>query len=105
MSEFWVVDTKCKVLPESALPQDGSTYYYGRSVVPAESKESAIEKLVAALKEQDILVETVLATVVYEDGHWDDDDEFEVQASFEEAADTNELEIGCFLSEKSMKGN
>lgn len=105
MSDFWVVDTKCKVLPESALPQDGSAYYYGRSVVPAESKENAVEKLVETLKEQDILVETVLATVIYEDGFWDDDDEFEVQASFEEASDTNEIEIGCFLSEKSMKGN
>jgi len=105
MPAFWVIDTRCQVLPQSALPQDGSAYYYGRSVVPAESKESAIEKLVAALKEQDILVETVLATVVYEDGLWDDDDEFEVQASFEEASDSNEIEIGCFLSEKSMKGN
>ena len=105
MSTFWVVDTKCKVLPQSALPQDGSAHYYGRSVVPAESREHAIEKLVTALKEQDILVDTVLATVVYEDGRWDDDDEFEVQTSFEEATETNEVEIGCFLSEKSMKGN
>ena len=105
MFDFWVIDTKCKVMPESALPQDGSAYYYGRSVVPAESKETAIDKLTAALKEQDIWVDTVLATVVYEDGRWDDDDEFEVQTSFEEATETNEVEIGCFLSEKSMKGN
>lgn len=104
MSKFWVVDTKCKVLPQSALPQDGSAYYYGRSVVPAESRERAIEQLVAALKEQYILVDAVLATVVYEDGLWDDD-EFEVQANFEKASNTNEIEIGCFLSEKSMKGN
>ena len=102
MSNFWVVDTKCKVLPQSALPQDGSAHYYGRSVVPAESRKHAIEQLVAALKEHDILVETVLATVVYEDGLWDDD-EFDVQASFEKASKTNEIEIGCFLSEKSMK--
>ena len=102
MSTFWVVDTKCKVLPQSALPQDGSAHYYGRSVVPAESREHAIQKLVAALKEQDILVDTVLATVVYEDGLWDDD-EFDVQASFEKASNTNGIEIGCFLSEKSMK--
>jgi len=55
MSNFWVVDTKCKVLPQSALPQDGSTYYYGRSVVPAESKDAAIENLASLLKEHDIL--------------------------------------------------
>lgn len=102
MFNFWVVDTKCKVVPQSALPQDGSAHYYGRSVVPAESREHAIQKLVAALKEQGILVKAVLATVVYEDGLWDDD-EFEVQASFEEASNTNETEIGCFLSERSMK--
>ena len=89
-------------MPQSALPQDGSAHYYGRSVVPAESREHAIQKLVAALKEQDILVDALLATVVYEDGLWDDD-EFEVQASFEKASNTNEIEIGCFLSEKSMK--
>lgn len=102
MSNFWIIDTKCTVLPQSALPQDGSAHYYGRSVVPAESREHAIQKLVAALKEQDILVDTVLATVVYEGGLWDDD-EFDVQTSFEEASNTNEIEIGCFLSEKSMK--
>lgn len=91
-------------LGQSFISGKSSAYYYGRSVVPAESRERAIEILVAALKEQDILVETVLATVVYEDGLWDDD-EFDVQASFEEAKNTNEIEIGCLLSEKSMKGS
>lgn len=105
MVDFWVVDTKCKVLPQSALPQDGSTYYYGRSVVPAESKEVAIEKLASALKGQDILIETVLATVVYENGSWDKNDDFEVQISFEEASSTHEIGLGSFVSEKSRKRN
>lgn len=105
MSNFWVVDTKCKVLPQSALPQDGSTYYYGRSVVPAESKDAAIENLVSLLKEHDILIETVLATILYEDGSWDENDDFEVQMSFEESNNTNEIEMGCFVSEKSLKRN
>jgi len=105
MSDFWVIDTKCKVLPQSVLPQDGSDYYFGRSVVPAESKEVAVEKLTVFLKEQDILVETVLAEVLYEDGNWSDDDDFEVQLSYEEASNTNEIELGCFISEKSSKRN
>lgn len=103
MSDFWVVDTKCKVLPQSALPQDGSAHYYGRSVVPAESKEAAIEKLASTLKGQDILMEAVLATVIYEDGSWDENDDFEVQISFEEASNTHEIELGSFVSEKSLK--
>ena len=103
MSDFWVVDTKCKVLPQSALPQDGSDYYYGRSVVPAESKEVAIEKLASTLKDNDIVMETVLATVIYEDGSWDEDDDFEVQISFEEASNTRKIELGSFVSEKSLK--
>ena len=103
MSNFWVIDTKCKVLPESPLPQDGSAYYYGRSVVPAESKETAIENLTSALKKQDILVESVLASVSYQDGRWDEDDDFEIRVSFEEASHTGEIQIGSFVSEKSLK--
>jgi len=105
MANFWVIDTKCKVLPQSVLPQDGSDYYFGRSVVPAESREVAVEKLTGFLKEQDILVESVLAEVLYEDGNWSDDDDFEVQLSYEEASNTNEIELGCFISEKSSKRN
>lgn len=104
MFSFWVIDTKCKVLPQCTLPQDGSAYYYGRSVVPAESKEVAVEKLISLLKGQDILAEVVLACIRYEDDDWSDDD-FEVQLSFEKASNTNEIEIGCFVSEKSIRRN
>lgn len=103
MSGFWVVDTKCKVLPTNAMPQDGSSFYYGRSVVPADSKELAVELLTEALKESDILVEEILAAVLYEDGSWSEDDEFEVIASFEDACESNEIEMGCFISEKSFQ--
>lgn len=74
-------------------------------MVPAESREVAVKKLTVFLKEQDILVESVLAQVLYEDGNWNDDDDFEVQLSFEEASNTNEIELGCFISEKSSKRN
>ena len=101
MSNFWVIDTKCKVLPESVLPQDGSAYYFGRSVVPAESKEIALEKLVSLLKEQDVLVESVLETTLYKHGLWEDSDDFEVPLGFERAKNLNSIEIGCLVSEKS----
>lgn len=104
MSEFWVVDTKCKVLPQNPLPQDGSNYYYGRSVVPAGSKEDAIEKLRDSLKIHHILVDAILAAVIYEEGIWTEDDEFEVQTSIEDAKASNEIELGSFVSEKSYKG-
>ena len=105
MSSFWIIDTKCKALPESSIPQDGSGYYYGRSVVPASSKEDAIEQLTHVLKADHIFIETVLNAVFYEDTHWEDDDDFEVQNSFEESKITNEIELGCFVSEKSMQGS
>jgi len=102
MSDFWVIDTKCKVLPESTLPQDGSAYYYGRSVVPAPSKEKAIEQLTHALEEDHILIEQVLGAVTYQDGQWNESDDFEVHDSYEESVMTNEIEPGCFISEKSQ---
>lgn len=103
MSSFWVIDTKCRVLPESEMLQDGSVHYYGRSVVPADSKESAVDLLMVLLKQNDVLVEEVIAAVLYEDGNWKEDDEFEVQTSFEEASHSGEIEIGCFVSEKSLQ--
>jgi hypothetical protein len=101
MSNFWVVDTKCKVLPESVLPQDGSAYYYGRSVVPADAKEDAVAQLTQVLEENGILVDSVLAAVIYEDGQWEDD-AFEVHESFEESEDTGRIALGFFMSEKQL---
>jgi hypothetical protein len=103
MSNLWVVDTKCKVLPTSAIPQDGSLFYYGRSVVPADSEGAAVKLLTEALEENHILIETVISSVLYDDGHWKDDDEFEVHNSCEDARQTNEIELGCFVSEKSFQ--
>ncbi|WLQ16568.1 hypothetical protein O5O45_11615 [Hahella aquimaris] len=101
MSLFWVVDTKCKVTPESTLPQDGSAYYYGRSLVPAQSREEAIENLTRYLADDGILVEEVQSAVLYENGHWDAVDEFELPQSYADAKLNNEIEIGCFISENA----
>lgn len=99
--DFWVVDTKCKVLPESSLPQDGSEYYYGRSAVPAADKEQAVAKLATALEEDHIFIESVLDALRFQDGEWDEEDDFEVHDSFEQAELSSEIGFGCFISEKS----
>lgn len=101
MSDFWVIDTKCEVLPESTIPQDGSVYYYGRSVVPAESKDAAVDQLTQVLEENGILIDSVLAIVAYEDGRWEENDDFEVHESFQETRVSNGIGIGCFVSEKT----
>ncbi len=102
MTDFWVIDTKCKVSSESGLPQDGSDFYYGRSVVPAENKDIAVSKLRELLKSHKIVIERVLASVTYENGNWSGD-EFDVHDSYEQAKAENSIELGCFLSENSCK--
>lgn len=102
MKNLWVLDTKCKVSPESSLPQDGSAYYYGRSAVPASSKEQAIEQLTQVLDDDHIKVEEVLNAVRADEGDWPEDDDFEVHDSIEEAEATNAIALGCFVSEKSL---
>lgn len=99
--EFWVVDTKCKVRPENALPQDGSEYYYARSVVPAASGAHAVEKLVGVLRETHIEVESIDRVIRFQDGDWSESDEFEVCESFAQSERSGEIELGCFISEKS----
>ena len=102
MENFWVIDTKCKLLPESAMPQDGSAYYLGRSVVPASNEDEAVVKLTEYLKSNSILLEKIIVAVIYDEKLWDSDDEFDVHESYEEAKDSGEVELGCFISEKSM---
>ena len=99
MTDFWVIDTKCKVSPESGLPQDGSEFYYGRSVVPAENEKIAISKLRELLKSHKIIIDKVLESIIYENGFWEDD-KFDVHNSYEESKAENSVELGCFLSEK-----
>lgn len=100
MQEFWVIDTKCKVSQNSPMPQDGSKYYFGRSVVPAASKSEAIEMLSQYLKHDCIYIEETLGAIRYEDGNWSNDD-YDVKDSFDDAQASNEIELGCFISEKS----
>ncbi len=103
--EYWVIDIKVKVLPQSSLPQDGSTYYYGRSIVPDTSKNEAISRLTAQLESEYIIVDEVLNAVPYQSKLWDseEDEDFETNESFESAKETGEIELGCFASELSME--
>ncbi|WNZ57424.1 hypothetical protein QT397_08825 [Microbulbifer sp. MKSA007] len=105
MSIFWVVDTKVRVLPQSSLPQDGSTFYFGRSIVPDESKESAVARLTAALEEDFMLVEEVSNVTTYDSQQWETeaDEDFETKESYKEALQTGEIAFGCFSSELSME--
>lgn len=105
MSTLWVIDTKVRVLPKSSLPQDGSTYYFGRSVVPEDSKEEAVAKLTAALEEDFMIVEEVSSAVDYESKSWDSemDEDFETNESLEKAKLTGNIMLGCFVSELSLE--
>ncbi|WP_444905438.1 hypothetical protein ACJJIQ_09640 [Microbulbifer sp. ANSA003] len=100
MSRFWVVDTKAKISPESTYEQDGSKWYYGRSIVPAKSAEEAIEILKMALRDKHVEVDAILAVVDYSHKSWDsdDDDLYETLESYEKSKATNEVVTGVFAS-------
>ncbi|BBM00190.1 hypothetical protein [Microbulbifer sp. GL-2] len=102
---FWVIDTKVKVLPQSSLPQDGSTFYFGRSIVPDESRENAVARLTATLEEDFMLVEEVSRVATYDSQQWDTeaDEDYETKESYEEARQTGGIVFGCFASELSME--
>jgi len=106
MPTFWIIDTKVQVLPKSSLPQDGSNYYFGRSVVPEDSKEEAIAKLTAALEEDFMTVVEVTSAVDHESKIWDskEDEDFETNESLEKSKLTGNIELGCFISELSLEG-
>lgn len=105
MSIFWVIDTKVKVLPQSSLPQDGSTFYFGRSIVPDASKESAVTRLTDALEDDFMIVEEASRVVTYNSQRWDSeaDEDFETNESYEKAEQTGKIVFGCFSSELSLE--
>ncbi|WP_444919328.1 hypothetical protein ACJJID_00040 (plasmid) [Microbulbifer sp. CnH-101-G] len=100
MSVFWVIDTKAKIFPESSYEQDGSKWYYGRSIVPAGSIEEAIDLLRSALKDKYVEVESVLSIVDYSHQTWDseDDELFETIESYEKSKTHHEVVTGVFAS-------
>lgn len=101
MEIYWVIDTKVHIDPRSSFPQDGSSFYLGRSVVPGTSKEKAIEKLKSAFEENLITVEEVIRSVDYESQSWNSetDADFKTESTFNAAKSSNDLALGHFLSE------
>lgn len=100
MSKFWVVDTKAKIASESSYEQDGSKWYYGRSIVPAKSAEEAIDLLKMALRDKHVEVDVILAVIDYSHQSWesDDDELYETVESYEKSKANNEVVTGVFAS-------
>lgn len=105
MPTFWVVDVIAEILPGSTFEQDGSDWYRGRSVVPAESVNEALDKLTSELKSDCVDITRVVSIVDYSDKSWDsEDDEFyETIDSYEKALRTNEIALGIFASSTYLK--
>lgn len=105
MSKYWVVDTKAKVLSASSFEQDGSEFYFGRSVVPADSIDDAIKALTELLKEDHVEVIEVTAAVDYSSKSWDSDhdDFYDTDDTYEEAKASNNIHLGIFASETTLK--
>ncbi len=105
MVAFWVVDVIAEILPGSTFEQDGSDWYRGRSVVPAENVNEALDKLTRELKSDCVSIIRVVSIVDYADKSWDsDDDEFyETIDSYEKALKTNEISLGIFASSSYLE--
>jgi hypothetical protein len=103
MQNLWMIKTRCHVQPESELPQDGSDFYYGRSVSPAQTQAQAIEQLREYLAANQIFVQDVLDVQLVDPKQLPTDDDFDICESIQESTTTGEIALGCFLSESTMK--
>ncbi|WP_020406414.1 hypothetical protein [Hahella ganghwensis] len=100
MKTFWVIDTKVAISDGSALSDDGSRYKYGRSVVPAVSKEEAVSLLMTYLEQKAIHIEEITAVAAYDEEDWSGDRHL-TEKAYNMAKATNEIRNGAFISEKS----
>ncbi|MCX2678388.1 hypothetical protein OOZ15_00400 [Galbibacter sp. EGI 63066] len=103
MPKYWVIDTKVRVLPRSSLPQDGSDYYFVRSVVLDSSKDNAIDRLRLTLEEDFIYIDEIIIAVDYESENWDTHlEDFDIKNTFELVQASDDIYLGCFISESAM---
>lgn len=103
MQNLWMIKTRCQVSPESHLPQDGSTYYYGHSVSPAQTRAQAIKLLSAYLAENQIFVQDILDVQLFDYQQLPTDDTFDIGESIHESMARGEIALGCFVSENAMR--
>lgn len=105
MPNIWVISTKLYVSEKSSIPQDGSRFYFGRSIVPSHSKEAAINDLTLKLNDDFIDIEKIVDVVEYGSKAWNsaEDDDFETNESYLDALETGSIALGCFISELSME--
>ncbi|WP_444921003.1 hypothetical protein ACJJID_00355 [Microbulbifer sp. CnH-101-G] len=101
MPTFWVVEAKVEHREDSSMPSDGCEISYGRSVVPAKSKEEALTLLKATLAEQKIYITEIYAVTDYSKGDWSDDI-FDLNQSYEKASIGPEICLGTFISQEAM---
>ncbi|QFT54422.1 hypothetical protein [Microbulbifer sp. THAF38] len=97
MDKFWVIDTICTVLPTSSVEQDGSDFYYNRAVVPATSKEEAIDHLTSNFNEDGISIKDITNIATYEEGDWSNDI-YNLDRAFERAKQGNRVCTATFIS-------
>ncbi|OZG73304.1 hypothetical protein BTA51_11385 [Hahella sp. CCB-MM4] len=102
MKTFWVIDTTVTALEGCDLNDDGSKYIFGRSVVPADSKEEAVSALKDHLEQARIHVEEVTAVVAYDEGDWSEDPHL-LSKAYKLAKATNEIRSAAFISEKARE--
>jgi tRNA A37 threonylcarbamoyladenosine dehydratase len=107
MLKFWVIDTKAKIAPQSTYEQDGSEWYYGRSIAPETSEDKAVDLLKATLKKKHVEVETIISVVDYSSRVWDteDDELYETVESYEKSKLNNEVITGVFASSMYLEGD
>jgi len=106
VTKYWVIDSKAKILPHSTYEQDGSDWYYGRSVVPANSVEAAIDLLKMALRDKHVELDCLLAVIEFGHQKWESekDELYETLESYEKAVQTNEVVTGVFASSSYLEG-
>ncbi|WP_020405993.1 hypothetical protein [Hahella ganghwensis] len=102
MKTFWIIDTTVTALEGCDLSDDGSKYKFGRSVVPADTKEEAVSALKNHLEQARIHVEEVTAVVAYDEGDWSDDPHL-LSKAYKLAKATNQIRSGAFISEKARE--
>lgn len=100
--EYWVVYYKCTADATSSIRHDDAEYYLNQAVVPADSKDHAIDLLRKNLEEDKIFIEEIRAVSKFEDFDLSND-VFELAEAHAESVQENEVVTALFVPSDALE--
>lgn len=94
---YWVVDYKCTAEASSSISYDDAEFYLNLAVVPAATKEEAIQRLEKNLSRDKITITDIRDISEYSSYDTESKDAFQLKDAYDEAVHDHDVVTALFI--------